>query len=198
MDARHNFRSNKRECHIPVQLQLARDDEYLAETLALSSGTGQVFDSEQSDTSTSDIDIYALLDHSDQNLSSPHLASSKGAQAGSLGRVSSASEGRDSVDSVSQSDINQIILAQLSALGECLDILKKLKLKSCPRKQVICQKLNPLPNGTKVLKLKSHSLGSNQVCLPLLVQCITCHHQKILNQVLKKLNHREVGLLRSL
>ena len=53
--------------------------------LAPSSGTGQVFDSEQSDSSVSDIDISALLDHSDQNLSSPYLASGKGAQAGASG-----------------------------------------------------------------------------------------------------------------
>ena len=44
-----------------------------------SSGTGQVFDSEQSDTSTSDIDISALLDHSNKKLSSPQLVSGKGA-----------------------------------------------------------------------------------------------------------------------
>ena len=66
MDIRYTLISNKCECHIPVQLQLARDDEFLAETLASSSGTGQVFDSGQSDTSTSDIDIFALLNHSPQ------------------------------------------------------------------------------------------------------------------------------------
>ena len=42
-------------------LQLVKDDEFLAETLALSSGTGQVFDSEHSDVSISDIDISALF-----------------------------------------------------------------------------------------------------------------------------------------
>ena len=45
MDARYNLRSTKRECQIPVQLQLVKDDDFLAKTLASSSGTGQVFDS---------------------------------------------------------------------------------------------------------------------------------------------------------
>ena len=120
-----------KKCHIPVQLQLAKDNEFLAETMASSSETGQVFDSEQSDTSNSDIDISA---HLDQNLSFPHLASGKGAQAGAPGQVSGASERRDFADSVSQSDINQIILAQLSALGERLDNIEKIKVKKYPRK----------------------------------------------------------------
>ena len=40
-----------------MQLQLAWDDEFLAESLALSSGAWQVFNSEQSDSCLSDIDI---------------------------------------------------------------------------------------------------------------------------------------------
>ena len=48
-----------------------RDDDFLAHTLASSSGTGQVFDSELSDDSISDIDISAFLNHSDQKLSPP-------------------------------------------------------------------------------------------------------------------------------
>ena len=64
MDARYNLRSTKRECNIPVQLQLAKDDDFLA--LASSSGTGQVFDSEHS----ADIDISVLLKHSNKKLPS--------------------------------------------------------------------------------------------------------------------------------
>ena len=60
MDDRYNLRSSKWECHIPVQLQLVKDDDFLAETLA-SSGAGQVSDSQHSDNSLSDIDISALL-----------------------------------------------------------------------------------------------------------------------------------------
>ena len=44
------------------------DGNFLAETLTSSSGTGQVFDSEYSNNSTSDIDISGLLEHLDPNL----------------------------------------------------------------------------------------------------------------------------------
>ena len=81
-------------------------------------------------TSTSGIDISTLLNHSDQKLSSPQLVSGKGAQAGGHGRVSGTSEGRDSTDSVSQSDINQIVLIQLNAIEA---IMKKQKFKRCPK-----------------------------------------------------------------
>ena len=64
---RYNLRSGKRECHIPIQLQLARDEEFLMESLEASGHAGQVFDSDQSDLSRSDIDISALLNTSDQN-----------------------------------------------------------------------------------------------------------------------------------
>ena len=58
MDTRYNLRSNKSECHILVQLQLTRDDEFLA---SLASSSGQDFDSEQSNSSMSDIDTSALF-----------------------------------------------------------------------------------------------------------------------------------------
>ena len=93
MDARYNLRSNKQECHIPVQFQLARDEEFSSECLTSSSGIGSVFDTEQSDSSISDIDIFLLLDHLNQNLSSPYLASDKDAQAGGSGRVSGGPRG---------------------------------------------------------------------------------------------------------
>ena len=66
---RYNFRSNRRECSIPVQLQLATDDKLLTETgrRAESPQAGQVL-SEFSD-SESDIDLSDLIRHSDQNLS---------------------------------------------------------------------------------------------------------------------------------
>ena len=117
MDARYNLRSSKRECHIPVQLQLEKDDDFLAQTLASSSGTGQVFDSEHSDDSISDIDISGLLNHSDQKLSSPPVDSVKGVGAGGSGRSASGLGGRGSDGSVFRNDINQIILAQLSSPG---------------------------------------------------------------------------------
>ena len=136
-----------------------------------------------------------------------------------LGRGFSASVGRRSADSVSQNDINQIILAQLSALGERLDNMEKNKVKKVPKKTGDMSKIKTSAKRSKVLKLKSHSMGSSQVWLFPLVQYTSCHHRigfgrrhdskwkfrigldcwpKILNQVLKKLSPREGGLLRSL
>ena len=86
MDTRHSLRSSKRECHIPVQLQLVEDDEFLAETFASSFGTGQVSDSEHSDNSLSDIDISAPLNHTDPKLSSPSVDLVKGAGSDGSGR----------------------------------------------------------------------------------------------------------------
>ena len=65
MEARYNLISGRRECHIPVQVQLASDEGFL---MALKgsldlSHIGQVF-SEHSD-SKSDIDISGLLNHSE-------------------------------------------------------------------------------------------------------------------------------------
>ena len=96
MDARYNLRSSKRECHIPVQLQLVKDDDFLAETLA-SSGARQVSDFDHSDDSLSDIS--ALLNHSDQKLSSPSIDSVKG--AGGSGWSAGGPVERESNDSVS-------------------------------------------------------------------------------------------------
>ena len=64
---RYNLRSGKRECHIPIQLQLPRDEDFLAGSLEASGHAGQVPDSDQSDISGSHIDISALLNSSDQN-----------------------------------------------------------------------------------------------------------------------------------
>ena len=85
MDKRYNLRSGRREYHIPVQLQLARDEEFLAGSLSSPSETGQVFVSDNSDTSMSDIDISTLL-NLDQNSSPQHLASGTDAKADGLGQ----------------------------------------------------------------------------------------------------------------
>ena len=58
---RYKLRSGKRECHIPIQLQLARDEDFLAGSLEASGHAGRVPDSDQSDISGSDIDLSALL-----------------------------------------------------------------------------------------------------------------------------------------
>ena len=64
---RYNLRPGKRECHIPIQLQLARDEDFLTGLLEASGPAGQVSDSDQSDIGRSDIDISALLNTSKQN-----------------------------------------------------------------------------------------------------------------------------------
>ena len=66
MMERYNLRSGKRECHIPVQLQLEGDDRFLIDMLEASSHARQVSDSDHSDTGESDIDISGLLHFSNQ------------------------------------------------------------------------------------------------------------------------------------
>ena len=118
--------TGRRECHIPVQLQLAGDDEFLANSLRSHSGIGQVFVSDDSDTSSSDIDISALLE-SDQNSSPQPSASGTGARSHDLGQGPRSGGGSGkNLDTVSQNDINQIILSQLSALGDRLDKIEKV------------------------------------------------------------------------
>ena len=87
-EARYNLR-NRGECHIPIQLQLVSDVDFLTASRggADSSQSGQVV-TDLSD-SGSDIDISALVDHSDQNLSSSQIFSSQGVQKASEGQVSS-------------------------------------------------------------------------------------------------------------
>ena len=69
-EGRYNLR-NRKECCIPIQLQLASDTDFLMGSgdRADSPQSGQVGFTDLSD-SGSDIDIDALGDHSDQNLSS--------------------------------------------------------------------------------------------------------------------------------
>ena len=167
-----DLRSSKREHHIPVQLQLVKDDDFLAETLASSTGTGQVFDSEPSDDSILYIDISALLD---QKLSSLSMHSVNNAKAGGSGLASGGTGGKGSNSSVSQNDINQIILAPLSSLGEHLDSMEENMSKVCPRKQVICQRSEAWPINQNMLKLKSHLMGLAQMTFVPLAQCITFH-----------------------
>ena len=124
---RYNLRSGKRECHIPIQLQLARDEDFFAGSLEASGHAGQVPDSDQSDINGSDIDISALLNSSDQNSpsSSPTVTNNGQASRG-------PGEG-GSTDYVTQNDINQIILSQLNALGERLTNMEKNSQKA-PKK----------------------------------------------------------------
>ena len=82
-EGRYNLRSKKGECCIPIQHQLASDADFLT-TLRegpVSSQSGQVGSTNLSD-SQSDIDIDALVDRSDQNLSSDSHVSERVHNAG--------------------------------------------------------------------------------------------------------------------
>ena len=91
---RYNLRSNRRECSIPVQIQLATDEDFLTASRSHmeSVQAGQVF-SELSD-SESDIDISNFIRSSDQNLS-PITSDKQSASTGG---------GRDSVPGTSGSN----------------------------------------------------------------------------------------------
>ena len=83
-EGRYNLR-NRGECHVPIQLQLASDVDFLTAlgVRADSSQSRHVF-TDLSDPG-SDIDISALVDHSDQNLSSSPVTS--GHAVKKLGKV---------------------------------------------------------------------------------------------------------------
>ena len=120
-EARYNLR-NRGECRIPIQLQLVSDVDFLTASGegADSSQSGQVV-TDLSD-SGSDIDISALIEHSDQNLSSSPVVSGPGVQKARQGQASQASG--SNVALMEQQHINTQILTQLSALGARLDSME--------------------------------------------------------------------------
>ena len=117
-DKTYNLRSKKKEGTIPIQLQLASDEDFMVSLRP--STSGQVFESEHTDSSDSDIDISDLINHSDQNLSDPV---NRNAEAFPGRGQGSAIQGT-STDPVSQNDINRQILHQLSSLGDLLAVIE--------------------------------------------------------------------------
>ena len=123
----YNLRSKKKECRIPIQLQLASDEDFMA---ALRPSTSeQVFESDHTDLSDSDIDVSDLIKHSNQNLSDPV---SRGAEAFPGGGQGPANQ-EVSNDSISQNDISRQILQQLWGIVwlllkvvEDINLIKKL------------------------------------------------------------------------
>ena len=115
-EGRYNLR-NRGECRIPIQFQLASDVDFLTASGegADSSQSGQVV-TELSD-SGSDIDISALVEHSD--LSSSPVISGHGVQKARQGQASQVSGSNAAL--TEQQYINSQILSQLSALGARLD-----------------------------------------------------------------------------
>ena len=99
----YNLRSKKKECSIPIQLQLASDEDFMA---ALRPSTsGQVFESDHTDSSDSEIDVSDLINHSDQNLSDPVSRDAEAFPGGGQGPANQ----EVSNDSISQNDINRHI-----------------------------------------------------------------------------------------
>ena len=125
---RYNLRSNRRECSIPVQLQLATDEDFMTASRSHmeSPQAGQVF-SELSD-SESDIDISDFIRSSDQNLS-PISSDKQGALTGG-GRDSAPGVSGSNFSTSDQAAINQKILQQLNALGQWLDSIEKNTLSN--------------------------------------------------------------------
>ena len=120
-EARYNMR-NRGECHIPIQLQLASDVDFLTASGvgADSSQSGQVVTDLSG--SGSDIDISALIEHSDQNLPSSPVHSGHGVQNARKGQSSQAPG--SNVGLMEQQHINAQILTQLRALGARLDSME--------------------------------------------------------------------------
>ena len=113
-EARYNLR-NRGECRIPIQLQLASDVDFLTASGegADSSQSGQVV-THLSD-SGSDIDISALIEHSDQNLSSSPTHSGPGVQKARKGQASQASG--SNVGLMDQQHINAQIFYPTQRVG---------------------------------------------------------------------------------
>ena len=80
----YNLRSGKRECYIPVQFQLARDEDFLMGSLEAAGHAGQVSGSNHGE---SDIDISGLLNVSDQNFPISFTMLKKHHNMSNLGQV---------------------------------------------------------------------------------------------------------------
>ena len=156
-EARYNLR-NRGECRIPIQLQLASDVDFLMASGegADSSQSGQVV-TDLSD-SGSDIDISALIEHSDQNLSSSPTHSGLGVQK-DKGQASQASG--SNVGLMEQQHINAQILTQLSTLGARLDSMEN-SMKKPVRKTNDVTKIKKSKTKAKVasVQVPSQEVGA--------------------------------------
>ena len=145
----YNLRSKKKECSIPIQLQLASDEDFMA---ALRPSTSeQVFESDHTDSSDSDIDVSDLIKHSNQNLSDPVSRDAEAFPGGGQGPANQ----EVSNDSISQNDISRQILQQLWGIVwlllkvvEDINLIKKLLMRNKSKHQI----------RSSVLKGLSHSL----------------------------------------
>ena len=131
-EGRYNLR-NRGECRIPIQLQLVSSSN--CSTVDFLTASGEGADSLQSEQvvtdlsdSGSDINISALIEHSDQNMSSSPVVSGHGVQKARQGQASQASG--SNVALMEQQHINTQILSQLSALGARLDSMENSMKKT--------------------------------------------------------------------
>ena len=157
-EARYNLR-NRGECHIPIQLQLASDVDFLTASGggADSSQSGQVV-TDLSD-SGSDIDVSALVDHSDQNLSSSPIFSGQGVHKAREGQASRPSGSNAAL--TDQQYINSQILSQLSALGARLDSMES-SMKKPVKKTNDASKIKKSKSKVKVdaVQTGAHRVGA--------------------------------------
>ena len=129
--SRYNLRSNRRECSIPVQLQMATNEEFVMASRSHmeSAQAGQVF-SELLD-SGSDIDLSDFIRSLDQIcpllflINSALTAAGGDSVPGTSGSNSSTSD---------QAAINPNIQQQLNALGQRLDSIEKNTIPSAGAK----------------------------------------------------------------
>ena len=150
---RYKLRSNRRECSIPLQLQLTTDDDFMMASRSHmeSAQAGQVF-SELSD-SESDIDISDFIHSSDKKFS-PISSDKQSALTGGGGDSAPGTSGSNSSTS-DQAVINQKILQQLNALGQRLDSIEKNTLSNTGAKV-----------RAQVKKVKSQNKAKTHVQLP--------------------------------
>ena len=95
---------------------------------------GQVSFNQSDSTSSSGLDVSALLNTSDKICSSPDFRSDKSAKPTGHALVSGCvrTEGRDQTNA-SQADINKQILSQLSRLGDRLTNIEKVQQQACKK-----------------------------------------------------------------
>ena len=157
-EARYNLR-NRGECPIQIQLQLASDVDFLT----ASGGGADSVQTEQVVTdlsdSGSDIDVSALVDHSDQNLSSSPIFSGRGVHKANEGQASRPSGLNAALKD--QQYINSQILSQLSTLGARLDSMEN-SMKKPVKKTNDASKIKKSKNKVKVddVQAGAHRVGA--------------------------------------
>ena len=130
------------------------------------STSGQVFESDHTDSSDSDIDVSDLINHSDQNLSYPVNRDKEAFPGGGQGPANQ----EVSNDSISQNDINRQILQQLSNLGDRLAVIEgnrghKLYKKTTDAKQIKTSNKVKRSKGAVAQSSPSHQQGEMAVGL---------------------------------